>query len=196
MRWFGRGQNANTAATPILNTERLVLRGFDTDDAVHVYAYAQSDKVGPMAGFAPHMSLEDSRRMVEAFIAKGEAWAIVQKSTGRVIGSISLHPDGRRNLKQARRMGYVLGEDYWGQGYATEACREVLRYAFEELECEVMSADHFPLNQKSRRLIKKLGFTPEGVLRHARQMPDGTVNDLVCYSLLKSEYEAQKLKNK
>lgn len=196
MKWFGRRKNANEVAMPLLNTERLVLRGFDTNDAVHVYAFAQSDKVGPMAGFAPHTSLEDSRAMVQKFIESGDVWAIVDKSTGRVIGFISLQPDNRRSVEGAKRMGYVLGEDYWGQGYATEACREVLRYAFDELGCDVMSTDHFPFNQKSKRVIKKLGFAPEGTIRHARLLPDGSVTDLVSYSLLKTEYDAQKLKNR
>lgn len=191
MKWLARKKKTDEVTLPMLSTERLVLRAFAPNDAVDVYAYAQSPKVGPMAGFAPHQSLEDSRQMVEKFIENGEVWAIVEKSTGHVIGSISLHRDGKRALENARRMGYVLGEAYWGQGYATEACREVLRYAFEEMDCPVMSLDHFPTNQKSRRVIKKLGFVLEGTIRHARALPDGTVSDLVSYSLLKSEYEAQ-----
>lgn len=190
MKLFGR--KAESSRSPLLQTERLVLRAFDKSDAVSVYAYAQSEKVGLMAGFAPHRSLEDSRQMVEAFLRSGEHWAIVEKRTGRLIGSISLQKDGSRPHCDARRMGYVLSESHWGQGYATEAAREVLRYAFEELNCAVVSAGHFPSNQKSKRVLKKLGFIQEGALRHARQMPDGSASDLVIYSLLQNEYLSQK----
>ena len=196
MKWLARKKKTDEAVLPMLSTERLVLRAFDMNDAVHVYAFAQSDQVGPMAGFAPHTSLEDSRTMVQKFIESGEVWALVAKNTGRVIGFVSLQKDGRRSIDSAKRMGYVLGEAFWGQGYATEACREVLRYAFEELGCEVVSADHFPFNQKSKRVIKKLGFTLEGTIRRARPLPDGSVSDLVTYSLLRSEYEAQQKNSK
>lgn len=193
MKLFGHRKEPHAPALPLLQTERLVLRCFDPNDAVSVYAYAKSDKVGPMAGFVPHRSIEESREMIRRYIQNGDAWAVVEKSTGRVIGSISLRKDPKRQLDHALRMGYSLGEDYWGRGYATEACREVLRYSFEELGCAVMSADHFPFNPRSKRVLKKLGFTLEGTIRQARLLPDGRVIDLVSYSLLKSEYEAQKL---
>lgn len=190
MSWFHRKKTDGAPALPLLNTERLVLRCFAPNDAVDVYAYAQSGQVGPMAGWAPHKTLEDSRRAVEGFIETGEVWAIVEKRTGRVIGSIGLHHDGFRRVEGARSLDYVLGESSWGQGYDAEACREVLRYAFEELHCPVVSASHFPLNQNSRRVIRKLGFSCEGVIRHAAILPDGKPADKVCYSLLKAEYEA------
>lgn len=190
MNLFRHKKHVSEQGFPVLNTERLVLRGFDPSDAVDVYAYAQSEKVGPMAGWAPHRSLEDSRRVVQGFIEAGDAWAVVDKSTGHVIGSISLHVDGKRRLEGCRQMGYVLGENYWGQGFATEACREVLRYAFEELNCPVVSSMHFPVNQKSRRVLKKLGFTYEGTLRRTMKLYDGSYADSLVYSLFKEEYEA------
>ena len=145
-----------------------------------------------MAGFMPHKSLEDSRRMVNSFIESGDVWAIVEKKSGHVIGFASLHRDDSRFTGNARKLGYTLGEAHWGQGLATETCRELLRYAFEERDCAVLSVSHFPFNHKSKRVIKKLGFSYEGILRHAHDLPDGSVSDLVCYSLLRSEYETRK----
>ena len=124
MRWFGRKKKAEETVLPMLSTERLVLRCFDPSDAVDVYAYAQSPKVGPMAGWQPHQSLEDSRKVVQMFIEDGDVWAVVDKSSGHVIGSVGLHRDGARRVEESRNLGYVLGENYWGQGYATEACRQ------------------------------------------------------------------------
>lgn len=190
MNLFRHKKHESAQGFPVLKTERLVLRAFDPNDAVDVYAYAQNEKVGPMAGWAPHKCLDDSRRVVQGFIAAGDAWAVVDKSTGHVIGSISLHVDTKRRLEGCRQIGYVLGENYWGQGFATEACREVLRYAFEELGCPVVSSAHFPVNQKSRRVLKKLGFTYEGTLRRTMKLYDGTYTDSLVYSLFKEEYEA------
>lgn len=192
MIFFNRKKQAAAPTLPILHTERLVLRAFDPNDAVDVYAIGQSENVGRMAGFIPHKSLEDSRRMVRDFINATSVWAIVEKRSGHVIGFISLQKDNARPTQNALKTGYALGENYWGQGYATETCREMIRYAFEECDCQVLSVSHFPFNQKSKRVIKKLGFTYEGILRHAHDLLDGSVADLVCYSLLRSEYEARK----
>ena len=192
MIFFNRKRKTGTSGVPILHTERLVLRAFDPNDAVSLYGLAQNETVARMAGFAPHKSLEDSRLMVQQFIASNAVWAVVEKRTGRLIGFVSLHPDSSRFTANARKLAYTFGEEYWGQGFATETCRELIRHAFEELDCIVLSVSHFPFNQKSKRVIKKLGFAYEGVQRHAHDLPDGSVADLVQYSLLKSEYEAHK----
>ena len=191
MIFFNRRKKETGPVLPILHTERLVMRCFDTNDAVDVYAFGHSETVGRMAGFTPHKTLEDSRRMVQDFISSGEVWAIVEKRTGHVIGFVSLHKDNSRYTANARKLGYTLAEEFWGQGYATETCRELIRYAFEQLNCQVLSVTHFPFNQKSKRVIRKLGFSYEGIQRHAHDLPDGSVSDLVCYSLLRSEYEAR-----
>lgn len=128
--------------------------------------------------------------MVRRFISRGDVWAIVEKRTGHVIGSIGLHTDSRREIDNARMLGYALGENYWGKGYATEAAREVLRFAFMELQCPILSVYHYPGNTKSRHVIKKLGFVQEGTLRMASTLPNGSPTDEVCCSLTREEYLA------
>ena len=177
---------------PVLQTERLILRGFQPDDVTDLFAYCQSPKVGPMAGWAPHQTLDDSRRIIEGFISGGEVWAIVEKKSGHVIGSLGLHAHATCNVEGARELGYVLGEAYWNNGYATEACRAALAYAFDQLDCRQVRACHFPFNKKSRHVIQKLGFTYEGTLRQACCLPDGAWTDKCLYSMLRNEYEAQK----
>ena len=192
MIFFNRKKKTAAPVLPILHTERLVLRAFDLNDAASLHAFAQSETVAQMAGFKPHKTLEDSRKMVQDFIASGAVWAVVEKRTGRMIGFVSLHNDSTRYTAHARKLAYTFGEDYWGQGFATETCRELLRHAFEDLNCAVLSVNHFPFNHKSKRVIKKLGFSYEGIQRYAHDLPDGSVTDLVQYSLLRSEYEALK----
>lgn len=177
---------------PILHTERLVLRPYEKSDAVDVYAYAKSPVVGPMAGWKPHQSIEESKAVVQGFMQAGDVWAVVEKRTGRVIGSVGLHVDHTRTVPKAHELGYALGEESWGQGYGTEAASAVLRFAFEEYECPVVSVVHFPQNPKSKHVIKKLGFVYEGVRRMASMLPDGTLCDNVCYSLTREDYEALK----
>jgi len=192
MNWFKHRREGRKLEPlekyPALQTERLVLRMFTPCDTVDVFAYAQSTVVGPMAGWQPHRNIEESRQVVEHFIHHGDVWAIVEKKSGRVIGSIGLHADLKREVENARMLGYALGEKYWGKGYATEAATAVLRFAFEDLTCPLVSAYHFPGNRSSKHVIEKLGFVAEGVLRLASTLPDGTVVDNACYSITRNEY--------
>ncbi len=193
MKWFGiRREKCGLPANayPPLQTERLVMRMFQPGDAMDVFDYARSPIVGAMAGWAPHKTLLESQQVVRRFISRGDVWAIVEKRTGHVIGSIGLHTDSRREIDNARMLGYALGENYWGKGYATEAAREVLRFAFMELQCPILSVYHYPGNTKSRHVIKKLGFVQEGTLRMASALPDGSPTDEVCCSLTREEYLA------
>ena len=189
MKLFKKRNGKTEAGLRMLQTERLVLRVFDMSDAVDVFAYAQSSKVGLMAGWAAHQTLEDSQSVVQGFVEKGETWAIVEKKSGKVIGSVGLHKDAKRDIENVRMLGYVLGEAWWGMGYATEAAAAVLRHAFDEEGCAIVSAYHFPENNKSKRVIKKLGFVYEGELRMASALPDGSVRGNVCYSMTREEFQ-------
>ncbi|NLM24971.1 MAG: GNAT family N-acetyltransferase [Firmicutes bacterium] len=176
-----------------LQTKRLLLRAWQLSDAADLYEYAKSSQVGPAAGWKPHASIEESREIIKLFIEEQESWAICYTATGKVIGSIGLHPDRKRNVghANARALGYVLSEDYWGQGLMPEACQAVLRYAFEELKLAVLSVYHYPFNVRSKRVIQKLGFVYEGTLRKANMLYDGAIMDTLCYSLTREEYLAR-----
>jgi [ribosomal protein S5]-alanine N-acetyltransferase len=191
MKWFGSRREKSShpaSAYPTLATDRLILRMFEPADAADVYAYAQNPAVGPAAGWAPHHSLTESQQVVRRFISHGDVWAIEERKTGKVIGSIGLSADAKRDVDNARTLGYALGEPYWGRGYATEAASAVLRFAFTQLQCPVLSVFHYPGNTRSQRVIKNLGFVREGILRSSYTLADGSLSGEVCYSLTREEY--------
>ena len=117
-----------------LETPRLILRDWTEDDLEDLYEYAADPEVGPAAGWKPHESLEESRQILnEMFLGSTEIWAVEDRETGRVIGSVGLHPDRMRpGVPGVRMLGYVLARAAWGRGLMTEAAGEALRYAFEE----------------------------------------------------------------
>lgn len=176
----------------VIETQRLRLRGWTMEDLEDFYAYAKNPKIGPAAGWKPHESREESREILERFIKEGEAWAIEDKASGRAIGSIGLHADNTRSNTRAKMIGYVLSEAYWGQGLMPEAVRAMTAYAFESLCMSVLSIQHFASNLKSRRVIEKCGYTLEGTLRNAAALRDGTVQDDLLWSMLRTEYLAGK----
>lgn len=174
-----------------LSTNRLLLRAFTMEDLADFYEYCKDPDTGIHAGWKPHESMEESRDILHHFIEEREVWAICEKQSGKVIGSIGLHRDSkrRRNFNQCRMMGYVLSKAYWGQGLMTEAAKEVLRHAFENLGLEMVTISHFSYNQRSARVIEKLGFHREGILRKAFLRYDGSLLDDVGYSMTREEYQ-------
>ncbi len=173
-----------------LETPRLVLRGWRESDLEDLFAYCSNPEVGPAAGWQPHADKSVSRGVLHQFMDSGEVWAVVDRRSRRVIGSIGLHEEKRRDNANCRMLGYALGKDHWGKGLMTEAAQAVLRYAFETLCLEMVTVYHYPFNSRSSRVIEKCGFHYEGTLRRGTTRFDGQVLDNVCYSLLREEYEA------
>lgn len=171
-----------------IETQRLLLRRFQNTDLHAFHAYCVNPHVGSCAGWRPHETLEDSQRVLAEFIAGDEVWAVVEKDSGRLIGSCGLHRDHKRMNDRVRMLGYVLDEAFWGHGYMTECARALVRFGFLSMNLELISVYHFSFNSRSKRVIEKCGFHYEGLLRQARRLYDGRVVDDVCYSLSREEF--------
>jgi ribosomal-protein-alanine N-acetyltransferase len=171
-----------------MQTERLILRPFREDDLEEFYAYASDPEVGPKAGWKPHDSRNESWEVLQRFIREREVWALVEKETGRLIGSIGLHQDTKRSCENIKMLGYVIGRPWWGKGYATEAAKAVLQYGFRHMRLRMVTIYHYPFNERSRRVIEKCGFSREGILRMGSQLWNGVIYDDVCYSMTREEY--------
>lgn len=173
-----------------LETPRLILRDWTEDDAEDLYRYAADPEVGPAAGWKPHENVEESRKIAEMFIREGDVWALEEKASGRVIGSLGLHKDKKRpGVPGVKRVGYILAKEFWGQERVTEAVKEAMRYAFEKEGLRMLTVYHFPWNDRSRRVIEKCGFRKEGSLRESFVRFDGTLMDEVCCSLTVEEWK-------
>lgn len=174
---------------PTLETERLILRMWERRDARQLYDYAKDPDVGPHAGWKPHESILESRMIIDSLFRTKETWAIVEKETGSIVGSIGFEPDKYRPQIKSREMGYSLAKSRWGRGYMTEAASKLIEYAFEQLHLEVLMIRTSEANRRSQRVIEKSGFTYEGTLRRAYRMYDGKLREVRCYSMLKEEYK-------
>ncbi|MBQ3762262.1 MAG: GNAT family N-acetyltransferase [Clostridia bacterium] len=142
----------------ILETERLILRPWEETDAEECYRYAKDPRVGPMAGWPVHTSMEESRRIIREILAVPETYAVVLRETGLPVGSIGLHHNDLAEKEDEAELGYWLGVPYWGRGLVPEAAREVLRHAFEDLKLERVWCGYYDGNEKSKRVQEKLGF--------------------------------------
>jgi RimJ/RimL family protein N-acetyltransferase len=148
------------SSTPVLATERLVLRAPRHEDAKTIAQLANDRRIAENTTRIPHpYQVTDAT----SFIAE------VNRSDGDFAWLITLddEPVGACGLAQldgpAPDLGYWLGAPYWGNGYATEAARAVIDHAFAELGHEVLQAGARVTNPASRRVLEKCGFQWTGV---------------------------------
>lgn len=143
----------------MLSTSRLILRPWVEADAEELFRYAKDPRVGPMAGWPPHVSVENSRQVIRDILAVPETYAIVLKETGLPVGSVGLHfHTDLATGDDECELGYWLGAPYWGRGLVPEAAREALRHAFLDLGLSRVWCGYYDGNERSRRVQEKLGF--------------------------------------
>ena len=144
-----------------LETGRLILRRWKDSDAEDLYQYARDPDVGPIAGWPPHQSVEESRDVIRNVLNGKEAYAVCRKEDGRAIGAIELKLNGHTDMTNRDdecEMGYWLGKPFWGQGIMPEAVKEMLRHAFEDLGMQKVWIGYYDGNTKSKRVQEKCGF--------------------------------------
>ena len=176
---------------PTLHTERLRLRPFEDRDAddlftlqsnAHVLRYWDSP---PWTDPARSQSfLAKSRAM--AAEGTGARVAVDRADDGAFIGWLVV---GEFNAGyRSASLGYCFGEAAWGHGYATEAARALLGWAFDSMDLNRVQAEADTRNVASARVLEKLGFVLEGTLREDIVV-DGVVSDSWVYGLLRREWE-------
>ncbi len=177
--------------TPSLETRRLRLRPFDETDTHALYELQSNPRVLRYWDAPPWTEparaqafLQRCRQMAED--GTGARVAVERRADGDFIGWCSVsrwNPDYR-----SAALGYCFGEAAWGHGYATEAARALLHWAFETLDLDRVQAETDTRNLASARVLEKLGFVREGTLREDCVV-DGDVSDSWVYGLLRREWE-------
>lgn len=176
---------------PVLTTDRLVLRPFVDSDAEPLFACAKNPNVTRYTLWEAHRTVADSVAFIRDYAVlrymegMAEPYAITLKPESQPIGTCGCFWAAQPH--QTMELGYWIGEPFWGKGYVVEACRAVLDFAFAEYGPERMQARVIDGNAASERVLLKLGFRPEGVLRRAL-LRRGNFEDVRMYSLLRDEW--------
>lgn len=152
---------------PTLRTERLRLRDFTSSDVSGVHRYASDPEVCRYMDWGPN-TLAQTETFVREEVAAAAAsardsfpWVITLDSV--VIGACSVTVTSHAHRRG--EMGYVLAQEHWGHGYASEAAAAVLDFARDELGLERVEATCRRGNLASQRVLRKIGMQREGVLR-------------------------------
>lgn len=170
-----------------ITTERLILRSWQEGDAADLYMLARDVDIGPRAGWKPHDSIAVSLKTIRTILAGPEVYAITDKNTGTLMGSIGLKPLLEKGEGQWE-LGFWIGKPYWGRGFVPEAARAALHHAFTELGCASVWCTHFDENEQSRRVIEKCRFTRMPELDHRDSLADGVVHLLRVYRMTAEEW--------
>lgn len=150
-----------------ITTKRLVLRRFQKSDAKKVTKLCNNYNVFKSTLNLPYpYFMEDALTWIEGHQKNLEAdksyqLAITDKKTGELYGSIALTNNKKFNQGE---IAYWIGENFWGNGYATEASQAMLQFAFERKRYHKVFARCFGSNPASSRVLQKIGMKKEGIL--------------------------------
>lgn len=150
--------------TPVLETERLILRPFRKEDATDVFECWESDpEVAKYMFWTSHNDINKTKEWLTFEIGqiKKNDWyrfALVLKETNELIGTALIYYEEE---VECWEVGYNLGRKYWGKGYTTEAMKNIIEFAKEELDITELVGRYAKENPASGNVMKKLGFRYE-----------------------------------
>jgi len=178
---------------PELNTQRLVLRRITQEDDKSLLEVLSDEET---CEYLTHNAINDManiQRMIagmQRFFDEKQRirWGIAQKTDNVLIGHCGFFDIDRFN--SCAEISYCLKRGTWGRGIMTEALDAMLRFGFEDYGFNRIIAKVIKGNAGSIKVLQKLGFVQEGVLRE-NLYKNGQYHDLVLFSILKSEYRGK-----
>lgn len=181
------------AEMPRLQTERLILREVrPSGDLDAMFALFGDPDVARFTDTGPFSDVDDAQEVIDWISRifeqrRGLRWALaLADNEEQMIGTCGYnHWDPSNN---SGGIGYDLAKDHWGKGLMTEALQPVIRFGFERMGLNRIEADVTVGNDASARVLQKLGFTEEGLLRQ-RGFWKGRYHDLRMFGLLRGDWD-------
>lgn len=138
-----------------IETRRLQLRPLTKEDAPDVFEWVGDPVVNRYMRYALYQNVGQAEEWIASIEEDENEFAFCLKDTHKVIGSGSVTWNPKEN---AYELGYNLNRAFWGKGYATEAAKAMLQWAYRELRARDFFASHANANTASGRVIEKCGF--------------------------------------
>lgn len=177
--------------TVTLETERLILRRYVTEDAEAMFRnWVNDPEVTRYLTWQSHGSIELTRKINLSDVSKYDnishyQWAVVLKSLNEPIGGINVVEidEGLNSFGFA----YRIGKSWWRQGFASEALKSVIKFLFEQVGANRITATYDTRNPNSGAVMRKCGMSYEGTLRQSGCNNQG-IYDAACYAILAEDY--------
>lgn len=177
---------------PRLETDRLNLRAIFPDDQEAIFELFSDPQVTRFYDFEPYVDLQQARNLINHYtqwFQKGVSvrWGIIHQQTGQLIGTCCFDSFIARN--QSVNLGYDIQSKHWGHGFATEAAGAIIDHAFRLGiigRVNRIEAKTIPENVGSERVLSKLGFQKEGLMRQYGYWKD-QFHDMNLFSLTRDQ---------
>ena len=176
----------NFTTSPILETERLILRQTNLKDAHEVFEMRSSVEVMQYIPVPLATALKEAEEYITSLqerMANKECinWTITLKKSGEMIGTIGFY---RMQLQHYRtETGYMFLPAFYGKGYASEALQRLVDFGFNNLGFHSIEAVIYPENKGSIRVVEKCGFVREAYFKE-KEFHNGKFVDTAVYSIL------------
>jgi ribosomal-protein-alanine N-acetyltransferase len=176
----------------LIYTQRLILNIITAEAAKHICTYGTEQAIRSIFGIdseATYIRYKTKFSFGGNKYQSFRLFMIRDKDTNAFMGSCNFHiwmPEHSR-----AEIGYLINEQYRRQGIAKEAMRAVLEHGFEQMNLNRVEAFVSLANEPSLKLLNHYGFTQEGLLRE-HYCKNNIVEDSVCFSLLRREYDLVK----
>ena len=183
-----RDASAPTARFPVLETPRLLLREVTLDDAAWYLRHFSDPEIVRGQGCPAPADLDQAAAELRTFFldlfarGAGIRWGLTLRGSRGLIGSAGFYRWQRGPRAQAE-LGYDLAPAYWGRGIMTEALRAILEHGFGSMGMTRVEATVLTVNERSTRLLERLGFVREALLYQLGADETGTLRDEYRYAL-------------
>jgi len=180
---------------PTIPAGRVRLRPLADADVPALFAVFSDEQVMRYWSTPPMRDVAEAQALLDDIRASFQQralfqWGVARREDDRVIGTCTLFNLDRRNGRA--ELGYALARDCWGQGLMSDALVALVAYAFGPLDLRRLEADVDPRNAASIRIVERLGFVREGLLRE-RWHVGGEVQDSLILGLLRREWTARSM---
>lgn len=177
-------------STPTLRTPRLTLGAFTADDAPELQRLAGAREIADTTLAIPHpYELDHAMAWIgqqrrEASRGRAINFAIRLRTGGALIGSVGLRDIDPEHLQA--ELGFWIGREWWGNGYAREAAAAVIDFGFDSIGLNRICAHHMERNPSAGKVLQGAGMLREGLLRQ-RVRKWGAYEDVVVYAILRED---------
>jgi len=174
-----------------LESQRLILRKLNENDAFDMYEYTSDPASSEYLEWDPHITIDQTRIFIKKAIQEYESitnsfiWGIELKDKSKLIGVLRIYDFSNKDKRS--EISYILNSDFQGKGYMTESILTLFDYYFNTLGFNRIQAKCPTLNSSSEKIMKRTGMTQEGILRDFSFIR-GRYHDILLYAITRKDY--------
>lgn len=172
-----------------LEGENATLHTVEEDDIEFLQKQVNDPQIRRPIGRTKPINREQEHDFFENVVCTDDVVTLLIVADSVPVGMISLHPDDSE--AKTAEIGYWIVPEHHNQGYGTEATELLVEYGFDQLGLHRIAARVFEFNEPSKRLLKRVGFTREGIHRET-EFIDGEYQNTFWYGLLDHEWRAER----